>query len=259
VPQRISLVEATMASAAIPVLFTPVRLAGEHYVDGGVMVQLPIEAVFQSNPDVVVAINTGKLTLERKEGYATASVVSVAERSVLELLMFEAQARQIELAQRTGRPIFLIAPRLDVYSTLDQDPGLLSINMDYGYMCAADVVGDMDWAATVPTRSDFLTDFAQFDPPVITGRTEPLDPVLAALADAIARTRIRCWALEWEVAGELSPAAMFGNPPRIARSPSAEALDRLRELKTLVRILTLTRIQLGGAVPPKRRGLVLQL
>jgi hypothetical protein len=37
----------------------------------------------------------------------------------------------------------MIAPRFDVHSTLDQDPGLLSINIDYGFMCAADVAGDI--------------------------------------------------------------------------------------------------------------------
>jgi predicted acylesterase/phospholipase RssA len=50
VPQPISLIEATMASAAFRCWFAPVALAGEHYVDGGVMLQLPTEAAIRADP-----------------------------------------------------------------------------------------------------------------------------------------------------------------------------------------------------------------
>jgi NTE family protein len=250
VPQPLSLADGTMASSAIPVLFAPVALAGEHYVDGGLMVQLPIEAAVRAKPDVIVAISTGKLTIDRQEGFATATVAPIAERSVLGLLMFEAMARQIELAEGSGIPIFVIAPRFDVHGALDQDPGLIAISMGYGYMCAADISGDVDWTVSVPSGATALSSFVDSGPPVITGRRSPADPILASLADAITRARLRCWDLEYEVTGESRPLPLFGPPPQIVQVPNVDALDRLRELKTLVRMLMLTRTELGGLLPP---------
>jgi hypothetical protein len=246
----VSLVDATMASSAIPVLFRPVALAGENYVDGGVMLQLPLEAAVRANPDLIVAINTGKLAVDRKEGFAAAGVLPIAERAVLDLLMSEALARQIELAETSGKPIFMIAPRLDVHGTLDQDPGLLSINMDYGFMCAADIAGDVDWTLTFPSDTRFIDTFSVPAPPVIVGRKTPADPLWAALADAITRARLQCWAIEFEVHGESLATAPFGPPAPIKQARSAAALDRLRELKTLVGILATTRSQMGGRLPP---------
>jgi predicted acylesterase/phospholipase RssA len=248
VPQPVGLQEATMASAAIPVAFAPVAIAGEHYVDGGAMLQLPIEAAIKADPDVIVAVNTGRLTIDRKEGWGTATVVPIAERTVFDLLMPEALARQIELAEKSGKPIFLIAPRIDVHGTLEQDPGLLAINIDYGFMCAADIAGDMTWSASVPTST--LAGAFGIDPPVITARKTPVDPVLADLADAITRARLLCWTVEYEVLGENLPASPFGRPPALARSQSVDALDRLRDLKTLVGILAMARTGLGGLLPP---------
>jgi predicted acylesterase/phospholipase RssA len=250
VPQPLGLADGTMASSAIPVLFPPVALADEHYVDGGVMVQLPIEAAVRANPDVVVAISTGKLSIDRKEGFGTANVAPIAERAVFDLLMFEAMARQIELAEGSGITIFIVAPRFDVHGTLDQDPGLIAINMGYGYMCAADIAGDVNWSVTVPAGAGGLTAFVDSGPPVTTGRRTPTDPILAGLADTITRARMICWDLEYEVAGERRPLPLFGQPPLLAPVANVDALDRLRELKTLVRVLMMTRSALGGLLPP---------
>ena len=248
VPQPLGLVDATMASSAIPVFFAPVVLAGENYVDGGVMMQLPIEPAVRADPDVIVAINTGRLTTDRREGFRTCNVFPIAERVLLDMLMPETVARQIELAERSGKPIFLISPRVDVHDTLDQDPGLLAINIDYGFMCAADTVGVMDWTSSVPV-SGMTTSFLDDAPPIIEGRTGPIDPVLASLADAITRTRMLCWALEYEVQGEPVPVEPFGTPSSLARVPDPQALDYLRELKTLVRILAAVRSNFGGPLP----------
>jgi hypothetical protein len=56
--------------------------------------------------------------------------------------------------------------------------------------------------------------------------------------------------LEYEVLGENFPPGPFGHASALARAPSVDALDRLRELKTLVGILAMARSGLGGSLPP---------
>src|SRR5207249_4469783 len=75
------------------------------------------------------------------------------------------------------------------------------------------------------------------------------DPVLAALADAIAKCRRRCWELEYEVFG-MSP---LGKPlwPRsdVQNLPSPETLDQVRVLKSVLGLLVLARQSVNGKLP----------
>ena len=44
------------ASCSIPIIFQPVKLEGEHYVDGGVLLNLPV-SILRDNCETVIAIN----------------------------------------------------------------------------------------------------------------------------------------------------------------------------------------------------------
>lgn len=51
--------EAVRASISIPGIFEPVMLDGKTYVDGGVLVRVPVDAVRKMGADVVIAVDVG--------------------------------------------------------------------------------------------------------------------------------------------------------------------------------------------------------
>lgn len=78
------LYEAVVASASIPVLFAPVEIDGEKYVDGGVIDNLPVE-VCRNYCDRILAVevNLGKFSenLNNMRGVATEVFHIVVDRS----------------------------------------------------------------------------------------------------------------------------------------------------------------------------------
>lgn len=170
VPVRVSLTGAAQASATIPAMFGPVSLDGERAVDGGVREGLPLQMAVDLGADTIYAVRvTGRVGPSRFEPM----LASTAARSV-ELLLDEVnegdtiavrdgsggvvlhperptgggttkgaqslRARPPGLSVPAGVEAVLIEPDDLLYGTKVLDPGLLKINMDYGYMRAADVL-----------------------------------------------------------------------------------------------------------------------
>ncbi len=54
---RYDTAKAVAASACLPAVFEPVSIAGVQYIDGGVLRRLPVSAVREMEPDVVVAVD----------------------------------------------------------------------------------------------------------------------------------------------------------------------------------------------------------
>lgn len=59
-----SMVTALRASSTIPLRFTPVRLDSMVLIDGGIMLNVPVEKAKEFNPDIIIAINTISPLLE---------------------------------------------------------------------------------------------------------------------------------------------------------------------------------------------------
>jgi NTE family protein len=55
--RNISIPQAIRASAAVPMLFTPVRIDGQDYIDGGVERNLPVDAAVEAGASLVIAVN----------------------------------------------------------------------------------------------------------------------------------------------------------------------------------------------------------
>ena len=53
----VSVAQAVQASAALPLLFRPVRIDGQDFVDGGIERNLPVDVVVQHGASLVIAIN----------------------------------------------------------------------------------------------------------------------------------------------------------------------------------------------------------
>ncbi len=71
-----NLMEAVMASATVPVLFSPRQIDGEHYVDGGVLKNFPVSTI-REECDIVIGVNASPLVADEYRK----SVINIALRS----------------------------------------------------------------------------------------------------------------------------------------------------------------------------------
>lgn len=98
------------ASCSMPVLFTPIEIDGIHYVDGGVLMNLPVSPI-REECEKIVAINVSPIpTPENKM-----NIVSIAERSYH--LIF----RSNSVGERTKADVLIEPLNLSGYSNMDLD------------------------------------------------------------------------------------------------------------------------------------------
>lgn len=140
-----ALVQGTLASAAIPGIFEMRHLRGDlyrdgHFVDGGVRDVLPVRAALELGAKRVVAILASPIELaaEPAGSYHDANIASIGSRS-LDILTTEIKANEVN--PESGRwpadvERYVIYPEVEVHGTQEVNPGLISINMAYGYMRA---------------------------------------------------------------------------------------------------------------------------
>lgn len=145
----VNLRDAVQASASIPIAFPPTVLPDGNFVDGGIRDNLPLRAAEEAGASSVVAILPSPAAMTAID-FTGAAVTTIAARS------FEAlfdETLQNDLAPLRGylMPVTLIAPQMEPYSMLTVDPGLIRINMDYGYMRAYDEM-QPDEALRAPLR-----------------------------------------------------------------------------------------------------------
>lgn len=55
------LVDAILASAAVPAILPPVEIDGEHFVDGGIVNSIPIERAVQLGAEVIYVLHVGRV------------------------------------------------------------------------------------------------------------------------------------------------------------------------------------------------------
>jgi predicted acylesterase/phospholipase RssA len=212
------------ASASIPIAFPPVRLPdGEDYVDGGVLENVPIEAAVRAGADEVIAVLPSVARLRDLQTFPNA-LIPVTLRAI-DLLLDGSSRRQLEPYRGWGVPVKVIAPRLELYNLLAVDPGLIRIQMDYGYMCAYDEMQ----------------------------ANEALRSLYRASSDAIASLRKEIWYQE-HFANAVYPKG-FLNSGQIQPTGSAEEVLWIRGKKREVRDLVLRRMALEPgsgriSVPP---------
>lgn len=71
-----NIAERVAASCCMPVLFTPVKISGTHYVDGGLLMNLPVSTI-RHECEKVIAVNVSPLMAEKYK----MNIVSIAMRS----------------------------------------------------------------------------------------------------------------------------------------------------------------------------------
>lgn len=73
-----SLIRSVMASSAIPVIFSPVEINGKHYIDGGIVNNLPVEPL-QGNCDKIIGLHCNPVDKE----YDAQNMKQLLERTFL--------------------------------------------------------------------------------------------------------------------------------------------------------------------------------
>ena len=86
-----SLVDAIRASIAIPGVFSPARVRGRDLVDGGVVMNLPVEPLLEFEPDFIIASDVIRWTKEAR------SIIDVVHRSMA-IVTEESRREQRKLA-----------------------------------------------------------------------------------------------------------------------------------------------------------------
>lgn len=213
-----------LASASIPIAFPPVAISGtsrgtEHFIDGGTRDNVPIREAVRAGAHIVYAVILSPLTLPAKSGFAQAKLLDIAPRA-LEVMMDEMQADDVGPFRGFGVPVITISPTFLVHDTLTIDPGLISINMDYGYMRAFD-----DAVAPASERAR-----------------------LRQMSDEITLLRLEAWAQEYYANGEWFPV---GKHSPLVAVPDPAALQFVRDHKLEIRTKTKDRVAAygGSSVP----------
>ncbi len=73
-----SIIDAVMASTAVPVIFSPVQINGEYFIDGGILNNLPVEPLV-GHVDKIVGVSCNPID----SNYELGSFKSLMERSLL--------------------------------------------------------------------------------------------------------------------------------------------------------------------------------
>ncbi|MDA8315860.1 MAG: patatin-like phospholipase family protein [Actinomycetota bacterium] len=153
----VELVDGVIASASVPMIFPPRVLAGDAYVDGGVVENVPVAAASALGATQIFAILAMPLELPVDDhDYANASALEVFLRAVGAISFAERQRTNLMPRLAEGTELRVIDPLVDVVGPFDVARGLMLLDMDYGWMRAADVCADI--SAVARQRSAEATD-----------------------------------------------------------------------------------------------------
>ena len=111
----IPLVDALLASCALPFFYAPVIIAGKRYADGGLRAVLPLEPAARSGVEAIVAIDTGPGFDEPRGESAGVPSLLEAHNTATGILMASNTRAAVELWRATpGRPrLIYVRPRVE--------------------------------------------------------------------------------------------------------------------------------------------------
>jgi predicted acylesterase/phospholipase RssA len=206
----VDVLEGMLASASVPMIFPPRRLADDVYADGGVANNVPVDAAAALGATRIFAILAVPLAQPPDQrDYARASGPLVFLRATGMIAFAERQRANLNPPLPAGTSVTVIDPILDVVGAFEVSQGLMLLDMDYGWMRAADILAEIDDA----TRRAAM-----------------------AATDAVVAGRVRAWHRE---------EAMW----RAGRAGRSD-VRALAEVKRAVADAVATRKGLGLPTPP---------
>jgi predicted acylesterase/phospholipase RssA len=161
----VPLLEGVMASASVPMVFPPRSMADDVYVDGGVLQNIPVEAAARLGATRIFAIVAIPLTQPRDErDFASMNMVGVFLRSVGAVAFADRQLANLRYPLPPSTELTVIDPLLDIVGPFEVAQGLMILDMDYGWLRAADVMAEV--TDDVRAAAEAATDAA------VTARTQ---------------------------------------------------------------------------------------
>jgi NTE family protein len=142
---HVDVLEGALASASVPMVFPPRPLDGDVYADGGVVDNVPVGAAARLGATRIFAVLAVPLAQPPDpRDFTAVSGVGVFLRSVGAIAFAGRQHANLGTALPPGASVTLIDPVVDVVGPFEVAQGLMLLDMDYGWMRAADVMADVD-------------------------------------------------------------------------------------------------------------------
>jgi predicted acylesterase/phospholipase RssA len=189
------LTDAVFASAAVPGLFKPCYINGKNYVDGSAREIVPVKAASECGACTIFVILCFPLKSQQPkyifsqdeilDWRSRANLLDIASRTIT-ILLDEMTDNDLEQYRRNIDCI-IIDPRAEVHGFTEFDPGLIKINVDYGYMRAFDIVEGHKQKVQICKRWEQLT-------------------------EDITKKRLEIWKMEQELIRERGKAKYFDYP-----------------------------------------------
>ncbi|OYV71072.1 MAG: hypothetical protein B7Z72_06990 [Gemmatimonadetes bacterium 21-71-4] len=118
-----SVVDAVLASMALPVYLPPVAIGNHRYVDGGLLQVLPLGVAAAVPADLVVAVDVGPLAAAPPPGTRRGPALLAAHDRAMAITMASQRAGALERWHATDHrpPLVLVEPDVDPYGTFAFD------------------------------------------------------------------------------------------------------------------------------------------
>ena len=139
----IPVVDALLASCALPFFYSPVVIDGRRYADGGLRAVLPLDPAARSGADAVIAVDTGPGFDEPEAEPAAAPSLVEAHNSATGILMASNTRAAVDLWRATpGRPrLVYVRPRVERNVTFRVD--LAVKYAEEGYRATREALGEI--------------------------------------------------------------------------------------------------------------------
>jgi hypothetical protein len=128
-----------LASAAIPVFFEAQNFAGDLYVDGGLRQIAPVSAAAAMGANEIYTVVSPIPLRPLRADEQLSGLFDIGSRAATDITIDEITSENIDHFGGWGFPVPLIRPDTEIEDSRTIDPGLIRINMAYGYMRAYEV------------------------------------------------------------------------------------------------------------------------